>query len=61
MATEMQQVRNKPTALLAVVKRGATIYLKIPKDINDSTFGFEQGDNVQIEVVQLTHKGRPKR
>jgi hypothetical protein len=60
MVTELQKVEASVIATLAVVSRGGTVYLKVPKDINEATLGFEDGDNVQIAVMRITHKGTKK-
>jgi len=60
MSTQIQEVKVRVILTLSVVKRGRTIYLKIPKDINEASLGFNDGDNVQIGVMQITHKGKPK-
>ena len=57
MSTQGFEVKARVILTLAVVKRGRTIYLKIPKDINEGSLGFENGDNVQIGILDITHKG----
>jgi hypothetical protein len=49
MERETQLVHARAVLTVAATKRGKTIYLKIPNDIN--TFGIQDRDSVQIAYI----------
>lgn len=59
MQEEDELVHAKQIHTLTVVGRGRgakTVYLKVPKDTN-AGLGFAPGDNVQVAIMKIVHKG----
>lgn len=51
---------NEKILALEVVNHGGTIYLKIPRGINQG-LGFMKGDTVQVAIQQILSKGDLKK